>query len=251
MVKNNSVSNNVILEAIDITRSIQSDGETRQIVQPFSFKFNQGKIYSLVGPSGAGKSSFLRLLNRLDEKTEGWLLFHNQPAEDYQVTELRRKISLVFQIPHLFSGTVAGNLYYCCPDPKVVDNEEVGTFLSMVGLDPAFADRDPEKLSVGQKQRVAFARSLVQQPEILLLDEPTSALDPGAAKIIEELIIKLNKELKLTIIMVTHNFEQAVRLAEISLVLVDGKLIEAGKSQELFRNPQSDVTRRFINGDLR
>jgi putative ABC transport system ATP-binding protein len=121
----------------------------------------------------------------------------------------------------------------------------------MVGLDPSFAGRDTEKLSVGQKQRVAFARALVQQPEILLLDEPTSALDPGAAKVIEELIIKLNKELNLTIIMVTHNFEQALRLAEISLVLVDGKLIESGVSRELFSNPQSDITRRFVNGDLR
>ena len=244
-------SQDIILESDDLSRTVLSDGAPKEIVKPISYKFEQGKIYGLVGPSGAGKSSLLRLFNRLDEKSGGQLLFHNRPVDEYEVTELRQKISLVFQIPHLFPGTVAGNLYYCCPDLQKSNGADVKQVLSMVGLDTSFAGRDSEKLSVGQKQRVALARSLVQQPEILLLDEPTSALDPGAAKVIEELINKLNEELKLTIIMVTHNFEQALRMADISLVLVDGKLIESGPSRELFESPSSDITRKFINGNLR
>ncbi len=246
-----SQRNTVILEAVDVARSIISNGMTREIVRPFSYRFNKGRIYGLVGPSGAGKSSLLRLFNRLDEKSTGQLFYHGRSFNEYKVTQLRQRIALVFQVPHLFSGTVAGNLFYCCPDLKRFENKTIDKFLHLVGLDSSFADRDPEKLSLGQKQRVALARTLVLQPEILLLDEPTSALDPGAARVIEELILKLNRELRLTIIMVTHNFEQALRLAEISLVLVDGEMIESGPSKSLFENPRSAVTRRFVNGELR
>jgi putative ABC transport system ATP-binding protein len=241
----------VILAAEGLTRKIDVDNRTSAIIDNFTFAFRRGEIYTVVGPSGSGKTSLLRLFNRLDEKTTGQVVFNGQPIESYPVTELRKKIALVFQIPHLFAGSVAGNLAYCRAGETPPDPDFTLRYLQLVGLEPELADRDPEKLSVGQKQRVAFARSLVQNPEILLLDEPTSSLDPGAARTIEDLIIDLNKELHLTIIMVTHNFKQALRLGGTSLVLIEGRLVESGLSGALFEKPATDLTRRFVNGDLR
>jgi ABC-type methionine transport system ATPase subunit len=240
-----------ILRAENLERVLDTEAGARAIIKSFSYDFGRGGIYNVVGPSGSGKTSLLRLFNRLDEKTGGDVLFDSRPIEEYPVTELRKKIALSFQVPHLFEGTVTSNLTYCCPDEKTLDSDVLSGLLARVGLDSSLAERDGEKLSVGQKQRVALARSLVQEPEILLLDEPTSALDPGAARTIEELIIRLNSELGLTIIMVTHNFRQAQRLNGVSLLLVDGALIESGSSQDLFTNPQHDLTRRFVRGELR
>jgi putative ABC transport system ATP-binding protein len=240
-----------VLQAKNLARIIRTDGQTNTIIDDFSYDFHAGKIYTIVGPSGAGKSSLLRLFNRLDEKSGGELHFHARPIESFPVTELRRQIALLFQEPYLFAGTVADNLVYCCKDRKKADPEFTAHYLGLVGLDPSLAERTPEKLSVGQRQRVALARILVQEPEILLLDEPTSALDPGAARTIEELITKLNRELHLTSIMVTHNFRQALRLEGDSLVLINGRLIESGLSKDIFERPANEITRRFVNGELR
>lgn len=240
----------IILGAENLERVVDTDSGPRPIIKSFSYEFRQGGIYNVVGPSGSGKSSLLRLFNRLDEKTGGSVSFNGRPIEEYPVTDLRKKVALSFQVPHLFEGTVMSNLTFCCPGEDF-NKDILSELLTRVGLGSSLAERDTEKLSVGQKQRVALARSLVQEPEVLLLDEPTSALDPGAAKTIEELIIKLNGDLGLTIIMVTHNFRQAQRLNGVSLLLVDGALIESGPSEDLFANPQNDLTRRFVRGELR
>jgi putative ABC transport system ATP-binding protein len=245
------VGQHVILRAADLTRTIITAERETTIIDQFSFDFEKGKIYTIVGPSGAGKSSLLRLFNRLDEKTGGEALFRGKPVEEYAVTDLRRRIALVFQEPYLFPGTVADNLAFCCDDKNPVDDQFASHYLRLVGLDATLAVRTPDKLSVGQKQRVALARSLVQEPDILLLDEPTSALDPGAARTIEELIVNLNAELGLTIIMVTHNFKQALSLEGISLVLINGRLVESGLSSDIFEHPGHYLTRRFVNGELR
>jgi len=240
----------IILSARELGRVVHLKDGPRTIIDSFTFDFYRGKIHTVVGPSGSGKTSLLRLFNRLDEKTGGEVLYNAHPIEGYRVTELRKKIALAFQIPYLFPGTVASNLAYCCDETFVADHDFSSRFLRQVGLDPEIADRDPEKLSVGQKQRVAFARALVQEPDILMLDEPTSSLDPGAAKVIEELIDGLNRELGLTIIMVTHNFKQAQRLGGISLLIIDGRLVEWGSSSELFTHPRSDLTRKFVAEEL-
>jgi putative ABC transport system ATP-binding protein len=240
-----------ILSADKLTRSVATSSGIKPIIDSFSFAFDSHGIYTIVGPSGSGKTSLLRLFNRLDEKRSGQVLFHDRPVEQYPVTELRRKIALVFQVPFLFPGTVNSNLAYCCPEKTKPDESFSTRFLNLVGLETELADRDVETLSVGQKQRVALARALVLEPEILLLDEPTSALDPGAAKTIEDLIVALNRRLGLTIIMVTHNFRQALDLDGISLVIVGGEMIETGLSRELMAHPRHETTRKFIAGELR
>ncbi len=251
MNKNGAKISDIILRTENLGRTVPAESSSRVVIDSISFEFHRGKIYTVVGPSGSGKTSLLRLFNRLDEKSRGEVYYENRRIAEYAVTDLRRKIALAFQIPYLFPGTVASNLSYCCPDQTVPDDSSLARYLKLVGLEEELAGRDSEKLSVGQKQRVALARALVQEPDILLLDEPTSALDPGASRTIEELITNLNNELQLTIIMVTHNFRQALRLNGVSLVLVDGKLIESGDSKALFTNPENDLTRRFVKGELR
>ncbi|MFH2036459.1 MAG: ATP-binding cassette domain-containing protein [Candidatus Zixiibacteriota bacterium] len=238
---------NFILETDSLTRTVSKNGVSKNIIDSISTQFKPGLIYNIIGPSGAGKSSFLRLLNRLDEPTAGTILFHNQPTTSYPPTELRRKIGLLFQTPYLFDGTVRTNLEYCCglkePDFHI-------QILEKVGLNESFLENDVADLSIGEKQRVALARSLILNPEILLLDEPTSALDPSYSRKIEELILSLSSELGLTILIVTHSPEQALRLGGQSLLLVKGRLIETGETSLMLKSPQSELGQKYINREL-
>lgn len=237
----------IIIETRNLTREIPKNAGCIRTVDAVSFRFNKGLVYNVVGPSGAGKSSFLRLLNRLDEPTSGDVLFYGEPLPSYKPTELRRKVSMLFQIPYLFAGTVRDNLNYCHSENHDLDTDFC---LKRMGLDPEFSDKDADDLSVGEKQRVAMARSLVQNPEVLLLDEPTSALDPTSSRKIEELILSLAKELCLTVIIVTHNPEQALRLGGRTLLLVAGKLVESGDTKEILTNPETEMGQKYINKEL-
>ncbi|UCD93650.1 MAG: ATP-binding cassette domain-containing protein [Candidatus Zixiibacteriota bacterium] len=237
----------IIIETRDLSREIARDGTIFKTVDSVSYRFNKGLIHNIVGPSGAGKSSFLRLLNRLDEATGGEALFYDRLLQSYDPTELRKKISMLFQTPYLFPGTVRDNLNYCCAGNQKLDAENL---LDRVGLKPEFVNKDADALSVGEKQRVAVARSLVQEPEVLLLDEPTSALDPTSSRRIEELILSLAQGLCLTVIIVTHNPEQALRLGGRALLLVEGKLIESGSANEILTSPSTEAGRKYINREL-
>ncbi len=237
----------IIFRAENVTREVQKDGSRFKLVNDVSFQFNKGLIYNIVGPSGAGKSSFLRLMNRLDDPTDGNLYYYDNPLTSYSPVELRKKIAMLFQTPYLFPGKVRDNLDYCC-DKKSVD--DVGFHLRRVGLKESLANSNSESLSVGEKQRVAIARSLLLEPEILLLDEPTSALDPTSSKKIEELILSLAKELCLTAVIVTHNPEQALRLGGQTLLLVEGRLIESGATGIVLTNPETEQGRKYINREL-
>jgi len=240
--------NTTILETRNVSRSINKKGRTVTTVDSVSFIFKKSSIYNIVGPSGAGKTSFLRLLSRLDEPSSGEVLFYDEPLSSYRPTELRKKVSMIFQEPYLFPGTVRDNLAYCCPDKKLNDTS---FHLERIGLRADFADKDTSELSGGEKQRVALARSLVLNPEVLLLDEPTASLDPASSETIERLILSLAKELCLTAIMVTHNPEQAIRMGGRALLLVSGKLIESGETVELLTNPSTEQGRQYINRELR
>jgi putative ABC transport system ATP-binding protein len=240
--------NTTILEAREVTREVNRKGKTTRTVDTISFIFKKSSIYNIVGPSGAGKTSFLRLLNRLDEPTSGEIFFYDKMLPEYPPPELRKRVSMIFQEPYLFTGTVKDNLDFCCPDKKL---ENYAFHLERVGLRPEFAEKESSELSVGEKQRVALARSLVMNPEVLLLDEPTAALDPTSAQTIEHLILSLASELCLTAIMVTHNPEQAKRMGGRALLLFAGKLIESGDTDELLANPSTEQGRRYINRELR
>ncbi|RKX20795.1 MAG: phosphate ABC transporter ATP-binding protein [Candidatus Zixiibacteriota bacterium] len=238
----------VIIEARNVSRQVTANGNIKKTVDNFSYAFHKGNIYNIIGPSGAGKTSFLRLLNRLDDPTEGKILYQNNRLESYQPTQLRKNISLIFQEPYLFPGTVGTNLEFCKSD---CTQNEIKFHLERVGLNFQFSGKDVSELSVGEKQRVAIARSLILKPEVLLLDEPTAALDPTSSQTIERLLLSLIKEFCLTAIMVTHNPEQAKRMGGFTLLMVSGRLVEDGETAELLTNPKTESGQKYIRRELK
>jgi len=211
-----------------------------------------GDLFTIIGPSGSGKSTLLRLLNRLEDTSGGEIFLDGENIKKLDVIELRRKVGLVFQVPVMFDSDVEENIFYGLRllggDGKKGTAEKC---LDLVGLGKGFLTRDSTRLSVGEKQRVSIARTLMVEPEVLLLDEPTSALDPTATLEIEKLILELNRKLNLTVLLVTHNILQARRVGHKSMVMVEGKKVEEGLIEDLFVSPKSELTKRFLEGNLK
>ncbi len=186
---------------------------------------------AIVGPSGAGKSTLLRLLNRLVDPDEGTIAYRGRPLDEYDPLALRREVSLVPQLPALLEGTVGSNLSYAAGlAGRKVDAERC---LRLAGLDPEFAEREVSRLSVGEQQRAMLARALVQEPAVLLLDEPTSALDHAARDAIEATLSRLGRELEISLVLVSHDPEQARRLGEWVVRIEAGRVAEHGAMAEV------------------
>jgi UDP-glucose/iron transport system ATP-binding protein len=185
---------------------------------------------AVVGPSGSGKSTLLRLLNRLADPERGAISYRGRPLPEYDPLELRREVSLVPQLPALLDGTVESNLRYAAELAGVeLDAERC---LGLAGLAADFAERDVAKLSVGERQRAMLARALAQEPRVLLLDEPTSALDQAARDEVEATLARLRRELEISLVVVSHDPEQARRLAERALRLEAGRVVACGPLEE-------------------
>ena len=181
---------------------------------------------SVVGPSGAGKSTLLRLLNRLADPDSGTIAYNGRPLTEYDPLQLRREVSLVPQLPALLEGSVGHNIDYAAGLAGIEPDRERA--LNLAGLDASFAERDVNKLSVGEQQRVMLARALAQNPQVLLLDEPTSALDEVTRDAVEETLAQLRREIDVSIVLVSHDPAQARRLGDWVLRLESGRLAEAG-----------------------
>lgn len=210
-----------------------------------------GQITTIIGSSGAGKSTLLRTLVRLLDFS-GNILYGNKSIKDEDVRELRRNICYVPQVAEMFPGSVEDNILWARALWKLPIKENfVSDLLQSVDLDPSLAGKDGTDLSVGQKQRVCFARSLALEPQVLLLDEPDSALDAISKESFEQLILKLRKNNpELSIVMVTHNLQQAGRLGDFVILLDKGKLISHGPSKNYFSNngslSESDLLRKLL-----
>jgi putative ABC transport system ATP-binding protein len=208
----------------------------RILVNDISMQVQSGEVLAVVGPSGAGKSSFLRLLNRLDEPTGGTVLVNGQDYREIMPRALRRRVGMVMQMAYLFPGTVAANVGFGpCQRGETLSPEQISTLLERVGL-PGYQERDVSNLSGGEGQRVSLARTLANAPETLLLDEPTSALDDISARAIENLVLSIIRERRMTCVIVTHNTVQAHRIADRTMVLEAGKLVTIGPTKEVLRD---------------
>jgi putative ABC transport system ATP-binding protein len=186
---------------------------------------------AIVGPSGSGKSTLLRLLNRLADPDQGEIAYRDRPLASYEPLALRREVALVPQLPALLAGTVESNLAYAA---RLAGEElDAARVLRLAGLDPEFAERDVAKLSVGEQQRAMLGRALAQRPAVLLLDEPTSALDPAARDLIEAALAELRRELEISIVLVSHDPEQARRLGEWVVRLEAGRVLDSGPLAEV------------------
>jgi putative ABC transport system ATP-binding protein len=205
----------VALETKHLSRSIVE----RVLVSDISVQVQPGEVLAVVGPSGAGKSSFLRLLNRLDEPTDGTVRLNDHDYRELTPQELRRRVGMVMQVAYLFPGTVAANVAF---GPRQnggrLAKDQIAALLERVGL-PGYQDRDVSNLSGGEAQRVSLARTLANAPEVLLLDEPTSALDDVSARAIENLVLSIIRERRMSCVIVTHNTAQAHRIADRTMVL--------------------------------
>jgi putative ABC transport system ATP-binding protein len=186
---------------------------------------------AIVGPSGSGKSTLLRLLDRLADPDGGEISYRGRPLEVYEPLALRREVALVPQLPALLAGTVESNLRYAAG--LAGRKLDAPRCLRLAGLDPEYAGRDVAKLSVGEQQRAMLGRALAQQPAVLLLDEPTSALDHGARDAIEAALAELRRELEISIVLVTHDPEQARRLSDWALRLEVGRVAGCGAPAEV------------------
>ncbi len=186
---------------------------------------------SVVGPSGSGKSTLLRLLNRLADPDSGRVVYEGTDVRERDPLELRREVSLVPQLPALIEGTVHDNVAY---GPRLAGHSfDTRSCLELAGLDPAFEDRDSAKLSVGEQQRVMLARALALEPRVLLLDEPTSALDQAARDAVEATLQGLRARTAISTVVVTHDMEQARRLADYVVRIEGGSATAQGPAEEV------------------
>ncbi|GCE30609.1 choline transporter [Dictyobacter alpinus] len=223
----------IVLEAKNLRRVVDGD---KAIVNDISLAVHKGETLAIVGPSGSGKSSFLRLLNRLDEPTSGTVLLDGVDYTTMSPRVLRRKVGMVMQSAYLFPGTVTDNITF---GPRSrgeqVSETRVKELLEHVQL-AGYEKRDINGLSGGEAHRVSLARTLINDPHVLLLDEPTSALDEDARASVEQLINTIMHSQDLTNIIITHDMAQAARLADRVAVIKSGKIERIGTVKEVLHD---------------
>lgn len=236
----------------DISKTFKIGSGAVQALQHVNLEVEKGDIFGVIGFSGAGKSTLLRMVNALETPTEGHVEIEGQVIDQLSHNELRKvrkKIGMIFQQFNLLdSRTVYENvaipLRLNHTEPVQLDRT-VKTLLQFVGLEDK-AGSYPIQLSGGQKQRVGIARALATNPSILLCDEATSALDPETTEQILQLLRRINRELKITILFVTHQIQVIQQLCNKVAVMEHGRVVEQGSVLEVFSNPQQEITRKFV-----
>ena len=221
------------------------------ILDGLSFEIQEGEFFVLVGPSGSGKTTTLKLINRLIEQTEGDIYFEDKRLKDYDLRELRLKTGYVLQQIALFPNLTVTENIALIPEMKNFDKKEIKEktedLLQKVGLNPKhYMNRLPKELSGGEKQRVGILRAIIANPKILLMDEPFSALDPLSKVQLQDLIKTLHNEYKMTTVFVTHDMDEAMKLADRICVLKEGKVVQIATPEVLKENPADDFVREFF-----
>lgn len=242
-------------DGILVTRNLVKRFGDAVVLDSISMAIEEGKTTVVIGPSGCGKTVFMKHLIVLERPTEGGVFFRGQRIDDLHERELakiRTRFGFCFQMSALFDSlTVYENIvfpvrqFYKVIDIKVLD-ELVKQKLAMVGMD-GFQQHYPAELSGGQKKRVALARGIALNPEVILYDEPTTGLDPITSDVINELIIKLQKELRITSVVVTHDMKSAYKIGDRIVMFHKGKIIADGDAEHI-RNHPHDVVQQFIQG---
>lgn len=245
-----------MIQLNNISKSFEVKATRIDALKDISLSIEKGEIFGVIGASGAGKSTLIRCVNLLERPDSGQVIIENDDLMSLSATGLmlkRRKIGMIFQHFNLLSSrTVYGNISFPLElegKSKEFISQKVLELLRLVGLEDK-ADVYPANLSGGQKQRVAIARALANDPYILLCDEATSALDPATTKSILKLLKKINKQLDLTILLITHEMDVIKSICDQVAVLDHGELIETGPVESIFANPRETTTKNFIQSSL-
>jgi len=231
-----------------------------RVLKNISMPIYKNKITALIGPSGCGKTTFLRCFNRMHDlypgnRYEGEIIFQGKNILDRSIDliELRTKIGMVFQKPTPFPMSIFDNIAYGLRLRGIKNKKELAGRVEKALKEAALWDEVKDKLhesalglSGGQQQRLCIARAIAVEPEVLLFDEPTSALDPISTAKIEDLIVQLKS--KVTIVIVTHNMQQAARISDYTAFMYLGELVEFGPTEKIFTNPDKKLTEDYITG---
>ncbi|HUY43910.1 MAG TPA: phosphate ABC transporter ATP-binding protein PstB [Acidimicrobiales bacterium] len=245
---------------IIVTKGLSLRFAEKQILSDVNMEFARGTITALIGPTGSGKSTFLRTLNRMNDKVfgfrhEGEVTLDGRSiwGADQDLLDIRRRVGMLFQRPNPFPMSIKDNVVAGVKAHGIAKGKQLDvvaeTRLREVGLWDAVKDRlheSPYRLSGGQQQLLCLARALAVGPEVLLLDEPTSALDPLSTESIEQLMRTLAPAL--TLVVVTHNLGQARRVSDNTMFFYEGHLVEHGATKQLFEQPRDGDTARYVNG---
>jgi phosphate transport system ATP-binding protein len=232
------------------------------VLKDLSLRIKENAVTAIMGPSGCGKTTLIRAINRMNEiisgsRTTGEIYIDgiNIYDENTNVYELRRKVGMVFQKPNPFPKSIYGNIAFGLKIHKMANGKEIDEIVEKKLKEAALWDEVQDRLndsafslSGGQQQRLCIARALAVEPYIRLMDEPCSALDPTATAKIEALIRELGQ--KYTVIIVTHNLQQAARVSDYTAFLYLGGLVEYGLTKDIFENPKSELTEKYITGEF-
>lgn len=231
-----------------------------QALKNINLKFEKNSVTALIGPSGCGKSTFLRTINRMNDlidgvKINGEVIYENKNiySEHWDVIELRKKVGMVFQKPNPFPMSIYDNVAYGPRIHGVKDKTKLDNIVEKSLKGAALWDEVKDRLrknalglSGGQQQRLCIARTLAVEPQVILMDEPTSALDPISTLKVEELMADLKE--KYSVIIVTHNMQQAGRISDNTVFFLNGEIVEFGKTEDIFYRPRDKRTEDYITG---
>ena len=223
-------------------------------VNNFKLHIKEGELLVLIGPSGSGKTTTLKMINRLIPLTEGYIKIKDKMISDYDIHELRWDIGYVLQQIALFPHMTIEENIAVVPEMKKWEQKKIShridELLQMVGLDPqTYRERLPHELSGGQQQRIGVARALAANPPIILMDEPFSALDPLSREKLQDDLIELQKNIKKTIVFVTHDMSEALKLGDRICLMRNGEIVQTGTPEELIHQPVNDFVREFVGID--
>lgn len=239
----------------NVTKTFINNKELFEAVKETSIEIEKGEIYGIVGYSGAGKSTLLRLLNGLERPSSGKILIDSKeltPLSQKELRKERQSIGMIFQhFNLLWSRTVLDNVCFPLELAGVKKEERIERARELIAL-VGLADKEkayPAQLSGGEKQRVGIARALANEPKVLLCDEATSALDPQTTDEVLDLLSKINRELNVTIVLITHEMEVVRKICDRVAVMNKGVIVEEGSVLQVFKQPKEDITKRFIKQD--
>ncbi|QCB27768.1 methionine ABC transporter ATP-binding protein [Corynebacterium endometrii] len=245
------------IEFRDLTKVFKTKKKDVKALDEVTLTVESGEIIGIIGYSGAGKSTLVRMINGLDTPTSGSIKLDGKEIvgmSEANLRKIRRDIGMIFQQFNLFSSrTAAGNVEYPLKlqgMPKAERKKRVAELLEFVGLSER-GNNYPEELSGGQKQRVGIARALATNPSLLLADEATSALDPSTTQEVLDVLRRVNDELGITIVVITHEMEVVRSIADTVAVMENGRVVEHGSIYEVFSRPQTPVAQRFVATSLR